>query len=76
MGADKEVIGGLGLQQHVERFHKRGATAAHTNTGTNGNPMILKRRIQWMRTKNSNESEDLCAMGVADAKALKNDEEN
>ena len=28
MGADTEVIGGSGLQQHDESFHKRGATAA------------------------------------------------
>ena len=28
MEADTEVVGGSGLRQHVESFHKRGATAA------------------------------------------------
>ena len=30
MGADTEVIGGSGLQKHVERFHEKGATVART----------------------------------------------
>ena len=30
MGADTEVIGASGLQQHLERYHKRGAIAAQT----------------------------------------------
>ena len=30
MGADKEVIGGSGLQKHAERFHAEGTAAART----------------------------------------------